>query len=167
MAAVEGLHRRRAGGRGLDGASRHGRYSPWLGDSFATSRAWASAFSDRRTAADTFPPPATLFVLQTHGFGREGAGKRDLDLRRHRHEIAGLFKTLGRTAPERCGVGARRNRRRRCTRGLRLSNSPTPASSVPALAEGLRLTRDVIAKSANEPDALLSCASGARNSRKR
>ena len=40
------------------------------------------------------------------------------------------------------------------------ARSPTfkftdPASAVPALAEGLRLTRDVIAKSANDPDALL------------
>ncbi len=99
-----------------------GEYSPWLGDSYANIASFGlelSAIAERRPIRSRRRPH--LFVLHAHGVARDGAGKRDLDLRRHRYELRGPVQDARPNGASRCGRGARRNRRRRCTRGLRLS----------------------------------------------
>ncbi len=66
---------------------------------------------------------------------------------------AGLFKTLGRTAPAGvdstlAGIDAA------VARAISTFKFTDPAAVATPLAEGLKLTRDVMAKSENEPDVL-------------
>ena len=98
-----------------------GEYSPWLGDSYANIANFGLSFQRSQNGGRYVPVAGhDLFVLHAHGVARDRAGKRDLDLRRHRYELRGPVQDARPNGARRCGLGARRNRRRRCTRGLRL-----------------------------------------------
>ncbi len=99
-----------------------GAYSPWLGDSYANIASLGLSFQRSQNGGRYVPVAGThLFVLHADGVPRDSAGQGDLDLRRHRYELRGPVQDARPNGASGCGLGARSNRRRRCTRGLRLS----------------------------------------------
>ena len=131
-----------------------GEYSPWLGDSYANIASVGLGFQRSQNGGRYVPVAGHIYSYYTRTASRVTAPEKETSiLDGIDTSYAGLFKMLGRTAP--AGVDAALAgidaAVARAASGFRFTD---PASSVPALAEGLKLTRDVIAKSANEPDAL-------------
>jgi LmbE family N-acetylglucosaminyl deacetylase len=131
-----------------------GEYSPWLGDSYANIASFGLSFQRSQNSGRFSPAAGPSYAYYMRTASRVTAPDKEnsvwdgLDT-----TYAGLFKTLGRPAP--AGVdgtlaaidGA----------GAKAASAFTfadPSAAVPALAEGLRLTREVIGKSGNEADAL-------------
>ena len=128
--------------------------SPWLGDSYANIASFGLSFQRSQNGGRYVPVAGHSYSYYTRTASRVTAPDKETSIFDGIDtSYAGLFKTLGRTAP--AGVDSALTgidaAVARAASGFRFTD---PASSVAALAEGLRLTRDVIAKSASEPDAL-------------
>ena len=80
--------------------------------------------------------------------------RRALDLRRHRYDLRGPVQDARPHGARRRRLDAGRNRRRRRSRNLDIHVHRSVRRRAPALAEGLRLTRDVMAKSEHGADVL-------------
>ena len=130
-----------------------GEYNPVLGIPTRTSQALASALSGRRTVA-TLRPPGQTTRTDTRTASRVAAPDRETSIFDGIDtSYAGLFKTLGLTAP--AGVAsALAAIDAAVVRAVSTFKFTDPASAVPALTEGLRLTREVMAKSGDEPEVL-------------
>ncbi len=130
-----------------------GEYSPWLGDSYANIARFGLSFQ-RSQNSGRYTPGAG----PNHGYYMRTASRVTAPVKETSifdgidTTYAGLFKQLGR-------------RRLRAWTTLAAIDAAVakaasaftfrdPSAAVPALADGLRLTREVIAKSAGEADAL-------------
>ena len=129
-----------------------GEYNPVLGDSYANIAAFGLSFqrsqNGGRYAATAGPSDwyYTRTASRVTSSDKEKSVFDGIDT-----TYAGLFKTLGRTAP--AGVDATLARiDAAVARAIASFKFTDPASAVPALADGLKLTRDVIEKSSTEPD---------------
>jgi LmbE family N-acetylglucosaminyl deacetylase len=131
-----------------------GEYNPVLGDSYANIAAFGLSFqrsqNGGRYAASA--GPSYSYYIRTASRvkapDKENSIFDGIDT-----TYAGLFKTLGRAAPT--GVeSALTGIDAAVARAIATFKFTDPASAVPALAEGLTLTRDVMDKSAAEPDVL-------------
>ena len=119
MVTVEGVHGRRARRRELDGADRQRRVQPGARRFLREHREpWPelSAVAERRAIRSDRGPE--LLVLHAHGVARDGAGQRDLDLRRHRHDLRRPVQDARSHGTGRCRLGTRSDRRRGCPRDL-------------------------------------------------
>ena len=131
-----------------------GEYNPVLGDSYANIAAFGLSFqrsqNGGRYAASA--GPSYSYYMRTASRvkapDKENSIFDGIDT-----TYAGLFKTLGRAAPT--GVeSALTGIDAAVARAIATFKFTDPASAVPALAEGLTLTREVMDKSATEPDLL-------------
>jgi len=131
-----------------------GEYNPVLGDSYANIASLGLSFQRSQNGGRYVPGTGLSLAYYTRTASRVPAPEKEnsiFDGIDTSH--AGLFKTLGRTPPAGvdstlAGIDAA------IGRAIATFTFTDPSSSVPALAEGLSLTRDVIAKCANEPDVL-------------
>jgi LmbE family N-acetylglucosaminyl deacetylase len=131
-----------------------GEYNPVLGDSYANVASFGLSFQRSQNGGRYAPTAGPSYWYYTRTASRVTAPDKEnsifdgIDT-----SYAGLFKTLGRAAP--AGVDATlAGIDAAVARAISTFKFTDPASAVPALAEGLRLTRDVIDKSASEPDVL-------------
>lgn len=131
-----------------------GEYSPWLGDSYANIAARGLSFQRSQNSGRFNPGAGPSYSYYTRTASRVTAPDKEtsffdgIDT-----TYAGLFQALGRTAP--AGVDATLAAIDASVAQAASTFTLTdPSAAVPALADGLRLTREVIAKSANEADAL-------------
>ena len=131
-----------------------GEYNPVLGDSYANIAAFGLSFQRSQNGGRYAPSAGPSYSYYTRTASRVQAPDREnsifdgIDT-----TYAGLFKMLGRSSPAGvdstlAGIDAQ------VARAISAFRFTDPASAAPALTEGLRLTRDVMAKSASEPDAL-------------
>jgi hypothetical protein len=131
-----------------------GEYSPWLGDSYDNIARYGLSFERSQNSGRFNPGAGPNFGYYRRVAARIPAPSREesvwdgLDT-----TYAGLFKTIGRTAPaavsERlAGIDASVQR---ASAAFTLGD---PAAAVPGLVDGLRLAREVIAAIAGEPEAL-------------
>src|SRR5262245_51304475 len=129
-----------------------GEYSPVLGDSYANIASFGLSFQRSQNGGRYVPGSGANYWYYTRTASRVTAPDKEnsifdgIDT-----SYAGMFKTLGRTPP--AGVDATLARIDVAV-ALAISTFKLtdPAAAVPALADGLRLTRDAIDKSATEPD---------------
>ena len=131
-----------------------GEYNPVLGDSYANIAARGLSFQRSQNGGRYAASAGSSYSYYTRTASRVTAPEKEnsifdgIDT-----TYAGLFKTLGRTAP--AGVDAAlAGIDAAVARAIASFKFTDPASAAPALAEGLRLTRDLIDKSAAEPDVL-------------
>jgi LmbE family N-acetylglucosaminyl deacetylase len=132
-----------------------GEYAPWLGDSFSNIAAQGLSFQRSQTSGRFNPlPGGPVYSYYTRTASRVTAPEKEnsffdgIDTK-----YAGLFKTLGRPAP--AGVEATLGQiDEAVARAASTFTLQNPALAAPALADALRLTREVIARSGSEPDAL-------------
>jgi LmbE family N-acetylglucosaminyl deacetylase len=129
-----------------------GEYNPVLGDSYANLASFGLSFQRSQNGGRYAPSAGPNYSYYTRTASRVTAPDKEssffdgIDT-----TYAGLFKTLGRTAP--AGVDATlAGIDAAVARAIAAFKFTDPASAVPALAEGLRLTRDAMAKSANDAD---------------
>jgi LmbE family N-acetylglucosaminyl deacetylase len=131
-----------------------GEYSPWLGDSYANIASFGLSFQRSQNSGRYNPGAGPNYGYYVRTASRVTAPDKEnsiwdgLDT-----TYAGLFKQLGRTAP----AGVEATLAAIDTAVAKAASTFTfrdPSAAVPALADGLRLTREVIAKSAGEEDAL-------------
>ena len=129
-----------------------GEYSPVLGDSFANLASFGLSFQRSQNGGRYVPSAGPSYWYYTRTASRVTAPDKEnsifdgIDT-----TYAGLFKTLGRTAP--AGVDATLARiDAAVARAMSAFKFTDPASAVPALTEGLTLVRDVYAKSTSEPE---------------
>jgi len=129
-----------------------GEYNPVLGDSYANLASFGLSFQRSQNGGRYAPSAGPNYSYYTRTASRVTAPDKEssffdgIDT-----TYAGLFKTLGRTAP--AGVDATlAGIDAAVARAIASFKFTDPASAVPALAEGLRLTRDVMAKSASDAD---------------
>jgi LmbE family N-acetylglucosaminyl deacetylase len=131
-----------------------GEYNPVLGDSYANIASFGLSFQRSQNGGRYAPSAGPSYSYYTRTASRVTAPEKEnsifdgIDT-----TYAGLFKTLGRTAPAGvestlAGIDAS------VARAISTFKFTDPASAVPALAEGLRLTREVLEKSANEPEVM-------------
>jgi LmbE family N-acetylglucosaminyl deacetylase len=129
-----------------------GEYSPVLGDTYANIAAFGLSFQRSQNGGRYAATAGPSYSYYTRTAARVTAPDKEssifdgIDT-----SYAGLFKTLGRTPPPGvdatlAGIDAA------VARAISTFKFTDPASAAPALVEGLRLARDVMAKSANEPD---------------
>ncbi len=131
-----------------------GEYNPVLGDSYANIAALGLSFQRSQNGGRYARGAGPSYSYYTRTASRVTAPDKEnsifdgIDT-----TYAGLFKTLGRTAP--AGVdSALAGIDAAVTRAISTFKFTDPASAVSALVEGLRLTRDVIDKSGKEADVL-------------
>jgi len=129
-----------------------GEYSAVLGDSFANIASFGLSFQRSQNGGRYVPGSGPNYWYYTRTASRVTAPDKETSIFDGIDtSYAGLFKTLGRTMP--AGVDATlAGIDAAIARAISTFKFTDPASAAPALAEGLRLTRDVMAKSANEPD---------------
>ena len=102
-----------------------GEYSPWLGDSYANIASLGLSFQRSQNGGRYVPVAGHTYSYYTRTASRVTAPDKETSIFDGIDtSYAGLFKTLGRTAPAGVDSALAANRRRRCTRGLRLSDSP-------------------------------------------
>jgi len=129
-----------------------GEYNPVLGDSYANIAAFGLSFQRSQNGGRYAASAGPSYSYYTRTASRVSAPDKEnsifdgIDT-----TYAGLFKTLGRTAPAGvdttlAGIDAA------VARAIATFKFTDPASAAPALAEGLKLTREVINKSDKEPD---------------
>jgi LmbE family N-acetylglucosaminyl deacetylase len=131
-----------------------GEYSPWLGDSYANIASFGLSFQRSQNGGRFSPATGPSYSYYTRTASRVAAPDNENSIFDGVDATyAGLFKMLGQPSP--AGVesmlAAIDAAVARAAATFKLTD---PAASAPALAEGLRLTREVIAKSTGEPDAL-------------
>jgi LmbE family N-acetylglucosaminyl deacetylase len=132
-----------------------GEYAPWLGDSFANIAAQGLSFQRSQTSGRFNPLPGgpnygyyTRTASRVTAPDKENSFFDGIDT-----TYAGLFKTLGRPVP--AGVDATLAAiDAAVARAASTFTMTDPAAAAPALADALRLTRDVMARSSSEADAL-------------
>jgi LmbE family N-acetylglucosaminyl deacetylase len=131
-----------------------GDYNPVLGDSYATIAALGLSFQRSQNGGRYTPTFGPSYSYYTRTASRVTAPDKEKSIFDGMDTTyAGVFKMLGRSAP--AGVdSALAGIDAAVARAISTFKFTDPASAVPALTEGLRLTREVVAKSANEPDAL-------------
>jgi len=131
-----------------------GEYSPWIGDSYANIASMGLSFQRSQNGGRYVPGAGPNYAYYLRTASRVNAPEKEnsiwdgIDT-----TYAGLFKTLGRPAP--AGVDATLAAIDAAgAKAVSAFTMADPSAAVPALADGLRLTREVIAKSASEPDVL-------------
>ena len=131
-----------------------GEYSPWLGDSYANIASMGLAFQRSQNSGRFVPGAGPSYAYYTRTAARVTAPDKEssffdgIDT-----TYAGLFKQLGRSAP--AGTDATlASIDAAAAKAAASFTLADPSKAVPALADGLKAVRDVIAKSASEPDAL-------------
>src|SRR5262245_45176325 len=129
-----------------------GEYSPVLGDSYANIASVGLSFQRSQNGGRYAPGSGPNYWYYTRTASRVTAPDKEnsifdgIDT-----TYAGLFKTLGRTAP--AGVDATlAGIDAAVARAISTFRFTDPAAAVPALVEGLTLTREALAKSQSEPD---------------
>ena len=145
-----------------------GEYSPWLGDSYANIASFGLSFQRSQNGGRYVPAAGPNYSYYTaHGVARDRAGQRRVDLRRHRHDLRGPVQDA--RPPGAGGVDATLAAiDAAVARAISAFTFTDPSSAVPALAEGLRLTRDAIGEIRERARCrCTSCASRNANSRKR
>ncbi len=130
-----------------------GEYNPVLGDSYANIASLGLSFQRSQNGGRYIPSTGPSYSYYTRTASRVTAPDKEnsvfdgIDT-----SYAGLFKVLGRTAPgvdsTLAGIDAA------VARAMSTFKFTDPASAVPALAEGLRLTREVAEKPGTDPDVL-------------
>jgi LmbE family N-acetylglucosaminyl deacetylase len=131
-----------------------GEYSPWLGDSYDNFARFGLSFQRSQNSGRFSPNAGPAYSYYTRTAARVVVPAKEesfwagLDT-----TYAGLFKTLGRPAP--AGVettlASIDDAVARAASAFTLTD---PSAAVPGLADGLRLTREVIGRIAGEHDAL-------------
>ncbi len=131
-----------------------GEYNPVLGDSYANIASVGLSFQRSQNGGRYAPSAGPNYWYYTRTASRVTAPDKESSIFDGIDTTyAGLFKTLGRTAP--AGVDATlAGIDAAVARAIATFKFTDPVSAVPALAEGLRLTRDVLAKSANDADVM-------------
>src|SRR5262245_1937534 len=131
-----------------------GEYNPVLGDSYANIAAFGLSFQRSQNGGRYAPSAGPSYSYYTRTASRVTAPEKEnsifdgIDT-----TYAGLFKTVGRTAP--AGVESMLAAiDAAVARAISTFKFTDPASAAAALAEGLKLTRDAIDTSATEPDVL-------------
>jgi LmbE family N-acetylglucosaminyl deacetylase len=131
-----------------------GEYSPWLGDSYDNTARFGLSFQRSQNSGRFTPGAGPTLNYYTRTASRvAGTDKEDSIWDGLDTTYAGLFRMLGRPAPAGVVVplaaidGA-------VGRALSTFSITDPSAVVPALAEGLRLTRDVMSRIAGESEAL-------------
>jgi len=131
-----------------------GEYSPWLGDSYANIASFGLSFQRSQNSGrfNQSVGPNLGYYLRTAS--RVAAPAKETSIWDGIDTTyAGLFKTLGRPAP--AGVDATLSAvDADVARAASTFSFADPSAAVPALADGLKLTREAIAKSGGEPDVL-------------
>ena len=129
-----------------------GEYNPVLGDTYANLAAFGLSFQRSQNGGRYVPSAGPIYQYYTRTASRVTAPDKEnsifdgIDT-----TYAGLFKTLGRSAP--AGVDAAlAGIDAAVARAIASFKFTDPASAAPALAEGLKLTREVLEKSKNEPE---------------
>jgi len=129
-----------------------GEYNPVLGDTYANIANFGLSFQRSQNGGRYAPTSGPNYWYYTRTASRVTAPEKERSIFDGIDTTyAGLFKTLGRTAPAGidstlAGIDAA------VARAISTFKFSDPSSAAPALTEGLRLTRDVIARSENEPD---------------
>jgi hypothetical protein len=156
---AEGLRRCHQGHMGGVRATRTGRCGSTAGNTtrcsvIPTNIASLGLSFQRSQNGGRYARPPPNYSYYTRTAARVAAPDRETSIFEGIDtSYAGLFKTLGRTAP--AGVDSVLAAIDAAAgRALSTFKFTDPASAVPALAEGLRLTREVMAKSGNEPEVL-------------
>lgn len=129
-----------------------GEYSAVLGDSFANIASFGLSFQRSQNSGRYVPGSGPNYWYYTRTASRVTAPDKETSIFDGIDtSYAGLFKTLGRTTP--AGVDATLAAIDAAIAGaISTFKFTEPASAAPALAEGLSLTREVMAKSADEPE---------------
>jgi LmbE family N-acetylglucosaminyl deacetylase len=131
-----------------------GEYSPWLGDSYDNVARYGLSFQRSQNSGRFIPSVGPNFGYYKRVGERLTLPAKEASLWEGIDTTyAGLFKTLGRSAPadvevQLAGVD------RAVARAMRDFTLTEPFKATPGLVEGLTLVRDVIAKSAQEPEVL-------------
>jgi LmbE family N-acetylglucosaminyl deacetylase len=131
-----------------------GEYSPWLGDSYANIASLGLSFQRSQNGGRFTPGAGPSYSYFTRTASRVTAPDKENSIFEGIDtSYAGLFKTLGRPAP--AGVestlAAMDAAVARAVSSFKLTD---PAAAASALADGLKLTREVIAKSTGDQDAV-------------
>jgi LmbE family N-acetylglucosaminyl deacetylase len=131
-----------------------GEYSPWLGDSYDNVARYGLSFQ-RSQNSGRFTPSVGPNLGYYKRVGerltlpaKEASLWEGIDT-----TYAGLFKTLGRTASADVDMQLAAIDRA-VAQAMREFTMTDPSKATPGLVEGLTLTREVIAKSSQEPDVL-------------
>jgi LmbE family N-acetylglucosaminyl deacetylase len=129
-----------------------GEYSPVLGDSYANIAAFGLSFQRSQNGGRYVPSAGPSYQYYTRTASRVTAPDKEMSIFDGIDTAySALFKTLGRTAP--AGVDSLlAGIDDAVAHAISTFKFTDPASAAPALVEGLRLTRDVINKSAKEPE---------------
>src|SRR5262245_21936693 len=129
-----------------------GEYSPVLGDSYANIAAFGLSFQRSQNGGRYAPVAGPNYWYYTRTASRVTSPDKEnsifdgIDT-----SYAGLFRTLGRTAP--AGVESTLAAiDAAVARAISTFKFIDPASAVPALTDGLTLVREVYAKSTSEPE---------------
>jgi LmbE family N-acetylglucosaminyl deacetylase len=132
-----------------------GEYSSWLGDSYDNVARFGLSFQRSQNGGRYTPsaggPNAGLYKRvgeRIAATAKEASIWDGIDT-----NYAGVFKTLGRTAPADVEMQLAAIDRA-VARAMREFTLTEPSKATPGLVEGLTLTRDVIAKSGQELDVL-------------
>jgi LmbE family N-acetylglucosaminyl deacetylase len=131
-----------------------GEYSPWIGDSYANIASMGLSFQRSQNGGRYVRGAGQNYAYYLRTASRVTAPEKETSIWDGIDTTyAGLFKTLGRPAP--AGVDATLAAiDAAAAKAAATFTMADPSVAVPALVEGLRLTREVIAKSTSEPDAL-------------
>jgi LmbE family N-acetylglucosaminyl deacetylase len=131
-----------------------GEYSPWLGDSYDNVARVGLSFQRSQNSGRYSPSAGPNFGYYKRMGERVIAPAKEASIWDGLDTTyAGLFKTLGRAAPADVEMQLAAIDRA-VARALRDFTMTDPSKAAPGLIEGLTLTRDVIAKSAQEPEVL-------------
>ncbi len=131
-----------------------GEYSPWLGESYDNVARFGLSFQRSQNSGRYSPSAGPNFGYYKRVGERISSPAKEASIWDGIDtSYAGLFKTLGRSAaadvePQLAGID------RAVARAMREFAMTDPSKAVPGLVEGLSLTREVMAKSAQEPDVL-------------
>src|SRR5690349_240333 len=123
-----------------------GEYNPVLGDSYANIAAFGLSFQRSQNGGRYVPSAGPSYSYYTRTASRVTAPDKETSIFDGIDTTyAGLFKTLGRTPP--AGVDSSLAAiDAAVARAISAFKFTDPAAAVPALADGLRLTREVMAK---------------------
>jgi LmbE family N-acetylglucosaminyl deacetylase len=131
-----------------------GEYSPWLGDSYDNVARYGLSFQRSQNSGRYSPSAGANFGYYKRVGERIPSPAKEawiwdgIDT-----TYAGLFKTLGRTAPADVDLQLAAIDRA-VARAMRDFTMTDPSKAAPGLVEGLTLVREVMAKSAQEPEVL-------------
>lgn len=131
-----------------------GEYSPWLGDSYDNIARYGLSFQRSQNAGRFNPSAGPNFGYYTRVASRVRASDKEASIFEGLDTTyQGLFKTLEREPP--AGVAdALAGLDQAVAKAAQTFVLTDPSAAVPALVEGLRLTREVIAKIPSEGEAL-------------